>query len=301
MTAAAFMQLVDEGKVSLDDPVSKYLPIFEKTKTADGTPVTITVRQCLTHTSGLDGDRNSAATSLAEFVDEMAGRPVLFEPGQRWQYSRAIDVVGRIAEVVTGDDYAAFMATRLFEPLGMSDTGFTPPESGRNAPPHRLLAATGGLEPTPIEVARLGSFEPYNPAFPVPSAGSFSTGPDLAKFARFLLNKGRLGDRRLLSERAVEEMTAVQTGDLAAGFTPGSAWALGFGVARSPQHVTRALSPGTFGHGGVWGPQLWVDPTRGIAQIILYERSDIGNSDGADLREAVHVAVRRALDAGDTP
>ena len=297
MTAAAFLRLVDENRVALDDPVSKYLPAFVDTKLADGTPAVITVRHCLTHTSGLDADRESSAATLAEFVDEMAGRPVRFEPGSRWQYSRAIDVIGRIAEVVTGQTYAEFMRTQLWDPLGMADTSFEPPRGSRDARPYRLVEGTGGLEPTPADDLRLGSFRPYQPAFAVPSAGAFSTGGDLARFARLLLNRGRAGGQQILTENAVDEMTGVQTGELTTGFTPGNGWGLGVCVVRYPQHVSRSLSPGSFGHGGVWGPQLWVDPQRGIAQILLYERSDIGNSDGSDVREAMHETVRRGLDA----
>ena len=297
MTATAFMRLVEAGEVSLDAPVSDYLPEFKDLKGPDGGSVVVTVRHCLTHTSGLNDDRESAAGTLAEFVREMASRPVHFAPGSRWQYSRGLDVIGRIAEVTTGLSYEDFMRKQLFEPLGMDHTDFGPPPDGQVAMPYRLVPGTGGLEPTPMDDLRLGSFTPFRPRWAVPSAGSFSTAADLAKFARFLLNRGRANDRQLLSEESVAELTRLQTGDLTTGFTPGNGWALGFCVVRSPQHVTRDVSPGTFGHGGVYGPQFWVDPEAGLAQIILFERSDIGNADGSDVREAVHAAARRAVRA----
>lgn len=294
MAATAFMMLIDEGLVGLDDPVSQYLPEFESTALADGTPVEVTVRHCLTHTSGLVFDRTVEIATLAEAVEQMASNPLEFAPGTQWKYSRSLDVTGRIAEVVTKLEFAEFMRQRLFEPLGMVDTGFNlnPEQTTRAVRPTELNAETGGLRDAETEYI---SFDRSKMNWPSPSYACFSTQHDLQRFAQFVLSHGKVGDKTLLSERAFEAMTSVATGSLKTGWTPGNGWGLGWCVVRYPQHVTRSLSPGSFGHGGVYGPQLWIDPEAGVAYILLFERKDIGNSDGSDLREVLQVTAARAM------
>lgn len=299
MAATAFMMLVDEGAVGLDDPVSKYLPEFEDVQLADGTAAVVTVRHCMTHTSGLSADRSARITTLADSVKHMASRPLDFEPGTQWKYSRSLDVLGRVAEVVTKLPFDEYMATRLFEPLVMTDTGFNIRKADvpRVVPPTVLNAETGGLEESQTDLI---SFDGKTENWPSPSFAAFSTVGDLTRFAQFILNRGKVGDRTLLSERAFEEMMTLQTGSLTTGWTPGNGWGLGWCLVRYPQHVTRTLSPGSYGHGGVYGPQLWIDPELGVAYILLFERKDIGNSDGSDLREVLQVTAGRVLHQGNS-
>jgi CubicO group peptidase (beta-lactamase class C family) len=122
---------------------------------------------------------------------------------------------------------------------------------------------------------------------PNPSGGLFSTARDMAQFYQMVLNGGELGGRRILSPEAVKEMTTVQTGDLTTGFTPGNGWGLGWCVVRQPQGVSRMLSPGTFGHGGAFGTQGWVDPQRKMIFVLLIQRTEFGNSDASAIREAL--------------
>ena len=294
MAATAFMMLVDEGKVELDDPVSKYLPEFANTTLKDGSRAVVTVRHALTHTSGLRFEKNKPVTSLREAVGQMVSNPLDFQPGSSWKYSRSLDVTARIAEEVSGLEFSEYMSRRLFDPLGMTDTTFnlTPEQTARAVPPSELNDSTGGL--TQVETDLI-SFDQSKRNWPSASYAAFSTAADLTKFAQFLLNHGKVGEKTLLSERAVDAMTSLQTGELKTGWTPGNGWGLGWCHVRFPQHVTRTLSPGSFGHGGVYGPQLWIDPNLGVAYILLYERKDIGNADGSDLREVFQVSAARAL------
>lgn len=300
ISATAFMTLVDEGLVDLDDPVSNYLPQFDRCRTDSGLPFAVTLRHCLTHTSGIQVDRKVELKSRAEFIEHVCDRPLKFRPGSEWQYSSSLDVVAAVAEKVSGQSFDEFVSSRLLEPLGMDDTTFhlTAEQAERAVVPTVLNKATGGLSVSDIEYV---SLDPAEKKWPRASGGLFSTSADLCKFARFIMSGGKVGDRRLLSERAVEAMTSLQTGELETGWTPGNGWGLGWCVVRWPQHVTRSLSPNSFGHGGAYGPQFWIDPEREVAYILLLERKDIGNSDGSDFREAFQVAAARALDAAEAP
>ena len=129
ITATALMILVDEGKLSIDDPVEKFLPAFAEAKLKDGETVqTLKIRHLLTHTSGLGGDQRRE-TSLAATADMLAKRPFNFQPGTKWEYGPSLNVVGRIIEVASGQPYEQFLAQRIFEPLGMTNTTFPPPAS----------------------------------------------------------------------------------------------------------------------------------------------------------------------------
>ena len=106
----------------------------------------------------------------------------------------------------------------------------------------------------------------------------------MAKFYQMILDGGEFEGRRIVSKKAVDKMTRIQTGGLVTGFTPGNGWGLGWCVVREPQGVTEILSPGTFGHGGAFGTQGWVDPQRRMIFVLMIQRTGFGNSDGADIR-----------------
>jgi CubicO group peptidase (beta-lactamase class C family) len=125
---------------------------------------------------------------------------------------------------------------------------------------------------------------PAHSRHPIPAGGLYSTGADQARFYRMMLNGGQLDGKRILSEASVKAMTTAQTGDLKAGFSPGMAHGLGFGVVRQPQGVTAMLSPGTFGHGGAFGTQAWADPVRDLFVILLIQRTGLPNSDASEMR-----------------
>jgi CubicO group peptidase (beta-lactamase class C family) len=121
---------------------------------------------------------------------------------------------------------------------------------------------------------------------PNPSGGLFSTAQDMGRFYQMILNGGELDGRRIVSQEAVQQMTTLQTGELKTGFTTGNGWGLGWCIVREPQGVTKSLSPGTFGHGGAFGTQGWVDPERNMIYVLMIQRTNFGNSDASDLRGA---------------
>jgi CubicO group peptidase (beta-lactamase class C family) len=141
--------------------------------------------------------------------------------------------------------------------------------------------------PTPNTI--IGS--PVGASYPVPAGGLYSTGADLAKLYQMMLNRGRLGSTRILSPEAVATMTKVQTGDLKCGFVDGMSFGFGWGVVREPKGVTGMLSPGSYGHGGAFGTQGWLDPTRDLFVILLIQRTGLQNSDASPMRQALQEAA----------
>lgn len=301
ITAAAVMTLVDSGKVNLDEPVEKYLREFRgqlMIASREGDKYTVTkpprpirVRDLMTHTSGMPAVPPPGLAdvfqkrdrTLAEVVLAYSQRPLDFAPGERWQYSNpGIDTLGRIVEVVAGTPYEQYLKTQFFDPLGMTDTTFYP-----TAEQQKRVARTYAKKGDALERQDFPLFGPSDGAkYPIPAGGLYSTAADLAKFCRVMLNKGELDGRRYLSREAVAEMTRLQTGDIKCGFVNGMGFGLGFGHVREPQGVTAALSPGSFGHGGAFGTQYWMDPARDQFVVILYQRSG-GNADAAAVRAAV--------------
>jgi CubicO group peptidase (beta-lactamase class C family) len=291
ITATALMVLVDEGKVSLDDKVSKYIPEFKETVLKSGTPKReITLRDVMTHTSGVVGDQQNAGT-LAETAVALAKRPLAFEAGEQWQYSPGLSIAGRVVEVASGQPFEQFLAERIFKPLVMADTSFNPtPEQQRRLA--RLYQP--GKEGRPFAPATHWINDLSSHRSPNPSGGLFSTASDMARFYQMVLNGGELDGQRILSAKAVKEMTTLQTGDLKTGFTPGNGWGLGWCVVREPQGVTAKLSPGTYGHGGAFGTQGWVDPQRQMVFVLMIQRTNFGNGDASEIRQALH---DRAIEA----
>lgn len=301
VAATAFMILVDEGKVSVDDPVSKHIPAFKDVKHKDGTaPKTvITIRHLLTHTSGLGGfpDKGWMTASLEEQSDTLAKAPLAFEPGSKWAYGGLtnITVVGRIIEIVSGKPFDVFLQERLFTPLGMKRTGFTPSDEQRVriATIYKPGKDKGTLAPATAEFVNMRAEDKGRA--PNPSGGLFSTAGDLAAFYAMVLAGGEYNGKRILSAKAVETMTTIATGDLTAGFAKGYGWGLGWGVVREPEGNSKALSPGTFGHGGAFGTQGWVDKKRGVVLVLLVARQGFGNSDDSLLRGTFNDAVMAAV------
>ncbi len=298
VTACAIMMLQDEGKLSVDDPVAKYLPDLGALKTAEGKPGNLTIAHLLTHTSGMaeaPRERLVAARTLAELIPDYV-QPLKFEPGTKWQYCQSgINSLGRIVEIVSGHSLPDFFAQRLFRPLGMKDTTFypTPDQLTRLASAYKR--DDGKLEPAPFNPIA----DPARPErFPAANGGLFSTAPDYLRFCQMLLNRGALDGKRYLSAAAVTQLSTVQTGEIATGFTAGNGWGLGCCVVRQPQGVTAMLAPGTFGHGGAYGTQAWIDPVKQRIYVLMVQRANFGNSDAAEVRRAFQAAAASALDRG---
>jgi CubicO group peptidase (beta-lactamase class C family) len=292
ISATALMILVDEGKVALDDPVEKYIAAFADAKLKNGDPVRgLTVKHVLTHTSGLGGDQG-CRESLEATANELARRPFDFQPGERWQYGPSLNVVGRIVEVVSGQSFDEFVATRILGPLQMNDTTFHPSEAQR--PRIATLYAreeSGELKPSSRWIAPDDA-----KVVPNPSGGLFSTASDMARFYNAILAGGELDGQRILSADAVRQMTTIQTGDLVTGFTPGNGWGLGWCVIRQPEGVTGMLSAGTFGHGGAYGTQGWVDPVERNVFVLMIQRSNLPNADASDIRKEFQRLAVESLD-----
>lgn len=280
ISATAVMILAEEGELALDDPVEKYIPAFADAKTKDGEAVEgLTIRRLMTHSSGLGGDQG-CGTSLEATAERLAARPFDFQPGERWQYSPGMNVCGRIIEVVSGMPFDEFVAARIIRPLSMDSTTFYPTSEQRERMA-TLYRIDGEEGLTPAE--RWNGAGTRGNA-PNPSGGLFSTADDMAHFYRAILLGGELNGQRIVSAESVEAMTTVQYPELKTGFTPGNGWGLGWCIVREPQGVTEALSPGTFGHGGAYGTQGWVDPVKRRVFVLMIQRSDLPNSDGSEIR-----------------
>jgi CubicO group peptidase (beta-lactamase class C family) len=293
ITATAVMILQDEGKLKLDDPVSKYIPAFKDAALEGGERPgrAITIRDVLTHTSGLVGDQQCIGT-LAETAEMLAKRPLGFQPGTKWQYSPGLNIAGRVVEVASGKAYDAFLAERIFQPLGMNDSTFNPsPEQQKRIA--RLYKP--GDDPHSLAIAEHWINDISAPRTANPSGGLFSTATDMVRFYQAILNGGELDGKRIVSREAVAEMTKLQTSDLMTGFTPGNGWGLGWCIVREPQEATAAVSPGTFGHGGAFGTQGWVDPEKKMIFVLMIQRTGFGNSDASNLRRDFQAAAVKSL------
>ncbi|MGP0063498.1 MAG: serine hydrolase domain-containing protein [Isosphaeraceae bacterium] len=300
ITATAVLMLQEEGKLSVDDPVEKHLPEFKDLKTADGKPAQVTIRHLLTHTSGMGEitpDEARSIRDLAGVIPLYVARPVKFEPGSKWAYCQSgINTAARIVEVVSGVPFDRFVERRLFGPLGMKDTTFYLSEEQlpRLATSYRRTDK-GELQATKVGIL-YGKTPTSRDRFPAANGGLFSTAPDYARFCRMILNGGEFEGRRYLKPESIALMTTVQTGNLKTGFTAGNGWGLGWCVIREPQGVTAMLSPGTFGHGGAYGTQAWIDPVKKRIDLLMLQRADFPNSDASAVRRAFQEAASSALD-----
>lgn len=306
ITGIAVMMLVEEGKLKLDDPVAKYVPDFDgqmmlgwhqgDAYIARKPSRPITLRDLLTHTSGLpdgalpDSPEREAkpSTTLAESAARYGRRRLSFEPGSRWSYSNAgMNTLGRVIEVGSGSSYVDFLKARIFDPLGMVDTTFypTPEQMQRLA----MLYARDGDALQPIPSSKVAPKAGERP--PSAAGGLYSTGPDLARLYRMMLGRGTFEGRRILAEASVAEMTRLQTGEIPCGFVDGMGYGLAWGFVKQPRGVTEMLSPGSFGHGGMFGTQGWVDPKKGRFAVLLIQRAGLTDNDGSPMRRELQKAA----------
>lgn len=304
ITALGIMILQDAGKLSVDDPVEKHLPEFkgqrmvtgadkEKGTHIIGVPKrAITLKDLLTHTSGLAAypeemkdvytKRNFA---LEETTTAVARLPLQFEPGTKWAYSNSgIDVLGRVIEVVSGEKYEKFLQARIFDPLGMKDTTFYPTAEQAK----RIATLHDKQNGKAVAASSTGfkmDFDGKERKHPIPAGGLFSTAADLGKLYQAMLQKGELKGKRIVSEKAVAEMTKTQTGDIKTGFVDGMSFGFGWAVVKEPKGATEMLTAGTFGHGGAFGTQGWIDPTKGVFFVLLVQRTGNFGGDGSEMRK----------------
>lgn len=311
ITAMGVMMLVEEGKVKLDDPVAKYIPSFAQLRVRAGETLAapqrpVTVRDLLTHTSGLTGASPTKPNEpvdtvpLKDLCEFYAAQPLVSEPGARWAYSNAgINTLGRIIEVASGRDYADFVQERFLAPLGMTGTTFWPdPEDlAKLAKPYRKDKDTGEL----VEARNSRFSDPLDNhrRTAIPAGGLFSCAADLAKLYQMILRGGEFGGRRFLRAETLKLMTTNQLGDMPkVSFAEGMHMGLGFHIVHEPKDVTESLSPGTFGHGGAFGTQAWIDPVRKRAYVLLIQRTDLPNSDRSDIRREFQKTAVEVYGAG---
>ena len=294
MTAVAVLMLVDEGKLSLDDPVEKYLPEFRGqivVAEKDGAHVLlrkpahpITLREVLSHVSGLPfksavEEPTLDGLPLAKAVRSYAMTPLQTEPGTHYQYSNAgINTAARVLEVVSGMKYEDFMQQRLLDPLGMKDTTFwpTPEQLARLAKTYRPAKDKSGLEEAPLGQL-LKPLTDRERRFPMPAGGLFSTARDTARFGQMLLHRGEFGGRRYLSETAWKELTSRQT-------APPIKESYGFGLT---------VGPDGFGHGGAHATHMDIRVKDGLVMIWMVQHAGFPG-EGAKAQGAFRLAATEA-------
>jgi methyl acetate hydrolase len=296
VTSVALMQLIEQGKIGLDDPASKYLPELADLKVIESFDATTgaykvrpaarpaTVKNFLTHTSGLAYPFTSAI--WRDFKPRAGetypfGGPLLFDPGERWHYSTSVDVVGRLVEVVSGQKLEDYFREHIFIPLKMNDTSYNVPE----AKGPRMVA-----QQQRAGVNMDGAVELQNPqpgltvAMPIGGGGLASTADDYGRFMRMLLNGGTLDGAQVLKPETVALMSQNQIGAVSvpalksalarsADFTfiadGRDKWGLGFLI--TVDQVPGKRSPGSLSWGGINNTYFWIDPTRGIAGVIMMQ------------------------------
>jgi CubicO group peptidase (beta-lactamase class C family) len=324
ITSVAVMILYEEGKFLLDDPVSKYLPEFKNMKVlvkpASGYPYTIpankeiTIKDLLRHTSGLTypwnadlgqayddagvGDGLSQYDgTIADSVRRLATVPLLFNPGERYEYSLGMDVLGRLVEVISGMPFDQFLKTRIFDPLGMKDTYFYPPDDkvARLATVYTYYDGKG-LARFPDAPIVEGT-EHYTADYPYKGpkklfsggAGLCSTAMDYARFCQMMLGGGKLGDVRILSRKSVELMSHDQLGKI----DRDHGYGLGFGVAGAKAPLDELGTVGSFNWGGFYYTSFEIDTKE---DMVIVSMAQLHPTGGLGLNAEVKVLAYQAID-----
>lgn len=327
ITGVAMMMLWEEGAFSLDDPITDYVPEFEGLRVLngvaeDGSAMTVaverapTMREVMSHTAGfaygLTGT-DAANTAfrdreilrrpdLQSFIDAVADVPLLFQPGDAWAYSAAVDIQGYVVEKISGQRFGDFLETRLFAPLGMVDTAFAvgPDDYDRFSEVYGPHPETGQLVPVPYPQVQ---FKPETIAFESGGGGLTSTMNDYARFCQMLLNGGELEGVRILKPDTIElmrtnvlppELLLSSNGQNQGETRAGIGFGLDLGVINDPVAAEAPYAPGTYFWGGAAGTWFWIDPVNElffIGMIQTFER------DGAasELREVSADLVYDAL------
>ncbi|HEY2992291.1 MAG TPA: serine hydrolase domain-containing protein [Methylomirabilota bacterium] len=320
MTSVAAMMLYEEGRLLVSDPVSKYLPAMgkmqvgvERTDATGKTTVHLvpveremTIQDLLRHTSGLTyNNRGTTAVHKLypdtpavrsagpdEFIALLAKAPLRFQPGTKWEYSHATDVLGRVVEVVAGTTLGAFLQERVWTPLKMTDTAFRVPadKQARLARPFDKDPDTGKA-PSIRDVTT-------PPKFECGGGCAVSTVADYSRFAQMLLNRGSLDGARILGRKTVEYMTTdhlgpevVRGGDYSPG--GGYGFGLGFAVRTSDGVANTNGSTGDFNWGGAYGTYFWVDPKE---QLVVVSMTQAPGPIRVHYRQLIRGLVLQALD-----
>jgi CubicO group peptidase (beta-lactamase class C family) len=323
ITATAVMMLWEQGKFGLDDPISKFIPEFKnpqvlktfryKDTSYTTVPATgeITIRQLLTHTSGIgygqiDPDERfkmiyqkagitdlftTENVSIEESVKKLAKLPLHHNPGEKYTYSEGLDVLGYFVEVISGERFDVFLRKHLFEPLGMQDTWFYLPQekAGRLVPVQKSEGGKWINYPTTF----------YDPLYPVKGARRFlsggaglsSTAKDYATFLQMYLNGGELNGIRFLSRTTIQSMMGNQTGNL---FGETKHYGIAFSVlTQKGQDAGGMGSAGTFEWGGYFNTQYFADPKEKIIGLIMKQTQGTANDQTGNMFKLI---VGQAVD-----
>jgi CubicO group peptidase (beta-lactamase class C family) len=334
VTSVAAMILVEQGKIGLDDPVSRFLPEFTKLRVrgpdgdegpADRPP---TIRELLTHTAGLSYNfinnprlvaeyRDARVTdgldqpevTTAEAMQRLASVPLGYQPGTSWEYSLATDVLGAVIEKVTGGSLQSFVTEGIAKPLRIESFVFNAPETVcprfvQATRPAQVTGALGtgyvpvtGAEAVPFPPTKgTASLDPnraFSPtAYNSGGGGMSATIGDYARFLQMLLNEGELDGARVLRAETVRQMTRNATDNMRTLRGPGWGFTLGFGIVTDPAAAKSRLPAGSYGWGGIYGTQFWVDPTNRVVGLVMTQTAIIGSG-------PISNAVREAFYAAD--
>lgn len=325
VTTVAALQMVEQGKLSLDAPLGETLPQLASPQVLQGFDEAgrprlrparraVTMRHVLTHTSGHAYDMWSAdmtrymahanVPGIISCQEAALATPLVADPGERWEYGTGIDWAGKAVEAVSGQRLATYMQDHVLGPLGMKDTAFRIGDAQRA----RLAAMharqpDGSLQPTPFEV-------PQDPEFHMGGGGLYGTAPDYLRFCRMVLGKGRLDGMQVLRPESVAEMERDQITPLRvapmrsvapavtndAEFFPGQdkGWTLGF--VRNTEAVPGGRSAGSLAWAGLANTYYWIDPARGVAGVLVTQILPFADARVLALLERFEAAVYAGLD-----
>ncbi|MFG3596717.1 serine hydrolase domain-containing protein [Bradyrhizobium sp. RDI18] len=327
ITTAAGMQLVEQGKLSLDEPIGKVLPDLASPQVLEGfdangepklRPATkpITLRHLMTHTAGFA--YNMWSEVCAQYLDKTGTpvittcqnaalkTPIMSEPGTRWEYGTNIDFVGKAVEAVSGKRLDAYLRDHMFTPLGMNDTAFKITDSMRQ----RLVGMhargpDGSLAPIPFELEQ-------EPEFHMGGGGLYGTAADYIKFTQMILNKGRGNGNEVLKPETVALMSQNQIGDLTMGKMVTVApiytndvdlypdivkkWGLSFLI--NTAQTAEGRSAGSLAWAGLANTYFWIDPARDVAGVILMQLLPFADAKCLETFAGFERGVYAGLDAG---
>ena len=305
ITTLAVMKLYEEGKLQLTDPVERYLPAFRNVRVAGAGGALLapqrpmTVQMLMTHTAGLTygvfGDtlvdrqyRDAGVMSSPDnttFIERLGAIPLQYQPGTRFHYSVATDVLGALVEAVSGQTLGEYFAEHIFAPLQMNDTSFQVPAEklGRFGTNHTFNAETGQLEvsdrPSNSNFVNRQTFESGG-------GGLLSTAEDYMRFSQMLLNGGELDGERIIGSKTLEYMTQNHLGGIFGangqhdpselpGFARGTGFGLGFAVVEDTAAAGGITSAGEYYWGGAAGTIFWVDPEEELTGIVMIQHMNV--------------------------
>jgi CubicO group peptidase (beta-lactamase class C family) len=326
ITGVAMMILFEEGKWTLDDPVTTYIPEFKDLKVwkgqePGGNPILEpvkrppTMRELMSHTAGFGyglsdthpvdkmfQERVFSSKGLQDMTAKVAAIPLLFQPGERWSYSIAVDLQGYIIEKLSGETLSQFLESRIFKPLKMYDTSFMVPAAKVSR-----LAAVYSADPKTkqlVEVTPNPRVQDFTkpPPFESGGGGLVSTAADYSRFCQMVVNGGELDGVRILAPASIELMGTNQisqaamgnaNGTLASRFNEGVGFGLDFLVYNDPRKAGTMLGKGTLSWGGAAGTWFWIDPTNEVVFIGMIQR--FGSPGGVELVTLSRTLVYQAL------